>query len=104
MINDVVLQITATIISSLILAGIFYLIHLVRKLIDRVELHDRVMFGEDGVDSWKGIIALLAETSKCAKENRRAVVELIEYLYDHNFIESTSPIMKLIYPALKEHS
>lgn len=101
-IEEALFQIIIGVGVTALVSGIGYIIHLTRKVLTTVEMHNRIFFGEEGVDTWNGLIAMIMDNNKLLAdqnvkmdENRRAIIKIIECLEEHELIDSNSPLYQL---------
>lgn len=62
-----IIQTTAAVVTALAAAGAFTYVRRGMKLIDE---HDRVLYGEDNVDEWNGLVGATKANKQRSKRNR----------------------------------
>jgi len=97
-------EVVAGVVISFLVSGVSYIIHLNRKVLKRVEIHDRLFFGEDGVDTWKGVMKMLATLDESVTTDHRIILEICDILREHKMLDPSSPFYKYIYDDLKLNS
>lgn len=86
-ISDIIVGVAiATICSTLV-----YITNTVRKIWRDQQKHTRVLFGEDGISEWEGLIKVAQENRKCILENRRAILAILNILISKEVIDPLDP-------------
>ncbi|MCK9327663.1 MAG: hypothetical protein M0P69_19365 [Bacteroidales bacterium] len=76
---------------AVIAATLFYISNTVRKIWADQQKHTRVLFGEDGISEWEGLITVAKENRKCILENRRAILAILNILIVKEIIDPSDP-------------
>lgn len=76
---------------AIISATLIYISNTVRKIWADQQKHTRVLFGEDGVSEWEGLISVARENRKCILENRRAILAILNILITKEIIDPSDP-------------
>jgi len=63
--TQLILEVAAIVTAS----AATYTAHQARKVAETVEKHDRVLFGEDAVEGWNGIVSLVREHEETLEED-----------------------------------
>jgi len=87
MIDQILIGIAITTFS----ATLIYISNTVRKIWADQQKHTRVLFGEDGIEEWEGLISVAKENRKCILENRRAIISILNILITKEIIDPTDP-------------
>jgi hypothetical protein len=87
MIEGIITGVAVTIIA----ATLIYISNTVRKIWADQQKHSRVLFGEDGISEWEGLITVAKENRKCILENRRAILAILNILITKEIIDPTDP-------------
>jgi hypothetical protein len=94
--------ISATIIS--ILSYIFYSILKYNKKLDQIiekqNKFDRILFGEEGVDEWSGVICMIGEVRENTKENRYILRILTNKLISQKHLDMNDKDIECIFDML----
>lgn len=99
MIFQIFIGMCATIISS----GIVYMIHVNRKMLKRLDTHDRLFFGEEGVDAWKGILSFISTLDEKTDKDHKAITRIVECLQENKLIETSSPLYQAMCDDIKSN-
>jgi hypothetical protein len=94
---DLVIGIGITVGGGLMLSGIYYLIRLTKRLCDTVEKHNRIFFGEDGCQNWRGVITIISETEERSMRNRQIIAELVRRLVAESILSKDDKIVVMLY-------
>lgn len=65
-----------------------------KKLIENQSKYDRILFGEEDVDQWKGIIALIFEMKTDIVNNKRALTGIIDKLLINEIVDKNDEDLK----------
>ena len=87
MIDSVITGVAVAIIA----ATLFYISNTFRKIWADQQKHTRVLFGEDGISEWEGLITVAEENRKCILENRRAILAIFNILITKEIIDPADP-------------
>ena len=101
---DIAVGLTITAGGGSILAGIIYMITLLRKIVKNDEKYNRLFFGEEGVDNWRGLVCMCIENSEEQHKMKELVRSLILKLIDKKIIEKDDQLVVLAFDDFKSSS
>lgn len=85
--DDVVWKIIVSVVGTLLVAAIIYMVREVRKLVKLIERHEKILFGDQDISSWEGIVKIALDNRKYSVNDRRAFIELIRILNKNKVID-----------------
>lgn len=101
--EEMVFQIFIGICASIISAGICYMVHVNRKMLKRLDTHDRLFFGEAGVDAWKGILTIISTIDEKTDKDHKAITRIVDCLQKNKLIETSSPLYQAMCDDIKSN-
>ena len=99
---ELIYPVLAAIVIALILYAFGWIVKAITKfteslnaVIERQEKQERILFGEEGVDNWDGLIKVVIDNQKHNTQCRYALIELINVLRKKDIIDYDDDIQQI---------
>lgn len=75
------------VVGTAITAALTYLVRETRRLVRLIERHEKVLFGDQDIEDWEGLVKLALANRRYSINDRRAFIYLISILCRNKVIE-----------------
>ncbi len=99
---DILGNVIAPVVVSLTVGVLYYVASTVRKWSKVQEKHNRILFGEDELSEWNGIVPIVIENKRVNIENRRAMLMLVNVLISEGVIKTSKNVEEIVCILSKE--
>lgn len=87
---------------AIIIALLTYLTKEIRRLINLIQRHEKVLFGDIDIQDWDGLIKICLSNKKYSISDRRAFIALVSILCKNKVIEMDDELRDSIETLKKE--
>lgn len=92
MIESIIIGVT----GAGIVAVLGWLVKEVRALIKLIKRHEKVLFGDEDISDWDGLVKICLANKKYSINDRRAFIALISILHRNKVIDVDSELQESI--------
>ena len=100
--DDGVWKIVVTVVGSLLVTSILWVVRELRRLIKLIERHEKVLFGDTDISDWVGLVKISLSNRQYSIIERKALVLLIQILCRNKTIELDSDLKDVLELLKKE--
>ena len=82
--------------GAIIIAVLGWLVKETRTLIKLIKRHEKVLFGDEDISDWDGLVNICLANKKYSINDRRAFIALISILHRNKIIDFDSELQESI--------